>query len=60
MILICRSGNRTKTISRFLSDQADYSKVYAVKGGINAWAGEGRPLAPAAQTLAACRANKQC
>lgn len=60
VILICRSGNRTKAVSRFLSDQAGYARVYAVKGGIQAWAGAGRPLVPAAQAIATCRAKQHC
>ena len=58
--VICRSGNRTKVVSRYLSQEAGYAKVYNVKGGIKAWIAEGRPTAPAAQALAACRADKTC
>ncbi|MBK7901283.1 MAG: rhodanese-like domain-containing protein [Azonexus sp.] len=58
--VICRSGNRTKAVSRYLSQEAGYAKVYNVKGGIKAWIAEGRPTAPAAQPLAACRADKTC
>lgn len=58
--VICRSGNRTKAVSRYLSQEAGYAKVYNVKGGIKAWIAEGRPTAPAAQSLAACRADKTC
>lgn len=60
VILICRSGNRTRAVSRFLSDQAGYARVYAVTGGINAWSDEGRPLVPATQAIAACRGSKRC
>lgn len=56
--VICRSGNRTKAASRMLSEQG-YAKVYNVKNGIRAWAGEGRPLA-AASTAAECKAGKTC
>ena len=58
--VICRSGNRTKAVSRFLSEQAGYAKVYNVKEGIRGWSKEGRPLASAAPALAACRANRTC
>lgn len=58
--VICRSGNRTKAVSQFLSQQAGYAKVYNVKSGIKAWLQEGRPTVPAAPALAACRANKRC
>ncbi|MGE5489898.1 MAG: rhodanese-like domain-containing protein [Actinomycetota bacterium] len=58
--VICRSGNRTKAVSRFLSEQAGYAKVYNVKAGILGWTREGRPVVPAAPALAACRAERTC
>lgn len=58
--VICRSGNRTQAVSRFLSDQAAYRTVYNVKSGIRQWIKEGRPLMPAAPILAACAAKKAC
>lgn len=48
VILICRSGNRTKAASQFLSQQGGYKTVYNVSKGLNGWIGEGRPLLPAA------------
>ncbi len=60
VIVICRSGNRTKPVSQFLSQQAGYSKVYNVKHGIKGWIGSGNPVVPATQTIAACRADKTC
>jgi len=60
VVLICRSGNRTKVVSKFLSEQAGYAKVYNVKGGIRAWIGDGRPVVPAAPTVAACKAARTC
>jgi rhodanese-related sulfurtransferase len=60
LVIICRSGNRTKPVSRFLAEQAGYAKVYNVKNGIRAWAAEGRPMASAAPALAACRNAKTC
>ena len=47
VILICRSGNRTRAATQFLSEQAGYKTVYNVSQGINGWIGEGRPLVPA-------------
>lgn len=47
VILICRSGNRTKAASQYLSDQAGYKTVYNVTKGIGGWAGEGRAMVPA-------------
>ncbi len=60
LIIICRTGNRTKALSQFLSQRAGYAKVYNVKSGIVAWAKEGRPVVSAKSTLAACRAAKTC
>ncbi|MFA5914935.1 MAG: rhodanese-like domain-containing protein [Burkholderiales bacterium] len=60
VIVICRTGNRTKALSQFLSQRAGYAKVYNVRNGIVAWAKDGRPIAPAAPALAACRAAKAC
>jgi len=60
VIVICRSGNRTKAVSQFLSQQAGYAKVYNVRDGIKAWIKEGRPVTAAAPALAACRAAHNC
>jgi rhodanese-related sulfurtransferase len=58
--VICRSGNRTRAVSQFLSQQAGYGKVYNVKEGIRGWTRENRPVAPAATALAACREARTC
>lgn len=60
LIVICRSGNRTRALSQLLSQQAGYAKVYNVTNGIRAWSKEGRPMASAAPALAACRAARNC
>lgn len=60
VVVICRTGNRTKVVSQFLSQRAGYAKVYNVRHGIVAWAKEGRPVGSAAPALAACRAAKTC
>ena len=60
LIVICRSGSRSKAVSRFLSQQAGYAKVYNVRDGIRAWAKEGRPTVSAAPALASCRAAGTC
>lgn len=52
LILVCRTGNRTKMLGQFLSEQAGYTKVYNVRSGIVAWAREGRKVVPAAPNLA--------
>lgn len=58
VIVICRSGNRTKAVSQFLSEQAGYAKVYNVKFGIAAWAKAGRTLAAAPQ--GSCGKTEAC
>jgi|SRR6185369_8741761 len=60
VIVICRSGNRTKAVSQFLSQQAGYAKVYNVKQGIKGWIASGGPVVPATQSIAACRTAKTC
>ncbi len=40
-ILICRTGNRTGTISHFLDKKLGYSKVYNVQKGITHWISKG-------------------
>jgi len=60
VIVICRTGNRTKALSQFLSDQAGYAKVYNVKNGIAAWGKDARPLKPLSEHMASCRAGSNC
>ena len=54
VILICRSGNRTKAATRFLSDQAGYKTVYNVSKGLNSWLSEGHSVVPATASMATC------
>ena len=60
VVVICRSGNRTKAVSQFLAKQAGYATVYNVRDGIKGWLKERNPITPAAPALAACRANRTC
>ena len=46
LILVCRSGNRTREAARFLSEQAAYRTVYHLGKGVSGWVSEGRPLSP--------------
>ena len=41
MVLICRTGNRTGIISRFLDKKLSYRKVHNVARGITHWIAEG-------------------
>lgn len=60
LVLICRSGNRSKTVGQFLAQHGGYAKIYNAKSGIRAWAAEGRTVISAAPVLASCRAAKIC
>ena len=60
IVVICRSGNRTRPVSQLLSQQAGYPTVYNVKKGIKGWIGSGGAVVPAAESVAACRAAKTC
>lgn len=60
VIVICRSGNRTRAVSQFLSQQAGYTTVYNVKTGIKGWLKDGGAVVPAAQSIAACHSAKTC
>ena len=44
VILICRTGNRTDTLARYLIEQMAYTQVYNVRHGINRWIREKRPV----------------
>jgi len=60
VIVICRSGNRTRDASRFLAQQAGYTKVYNVRDGIRSWAKDGRPLVPMETAAVGCPAGGHC
>ena len=60
VILICRTGNRTKPGTQFLSQQAGYKTVYNVSKGIHAWIKEGRPMASTAHAAASCAPGARC
>ena len=40
-VLICRTGSRTTTVGNFLANQAGYTNVMHLAGGVFAWAGDG-------------------
>lgn len=46
VIILCRSGNRSTSVSSFLDRHAGYTKVYNVTKGINQWLKEGYPVVP--------------
>lgn len=59
VVVICRTGNRTRVVAQFLDQQGGYKKVYNVKNGIVGWLKDNRPVTPVA-TLAACPAGGKC
>ena len=59
VILICRSGNRTRAATRFLSEQAGYTTVYNVTNGMNGWLAEKRPVVPA-EKATSCTPGVPC
>lgn len=60
VILICRSGNRTRAATQFLSQQAGYKTVYNATTGLSSWTKEGRPVVPAASVVAGCAPGARC
>ncbi len=43
VILICRTGNRTGKLARYLVEKLGYTKVFNVDDGITRWISENRP-----------------
>jgi len=60
VVVICRSGNRTKPVSQLLAQQAGYAKVYNVKSGIKGWLGSGGAVVSTKQSIATCNPGKTC
>ena len=45
VVVICRTGNRSAAVSKYLADFRGYTKIYNVTDGITKWIGEGKPVA---------------
>ena len=45
VILICRTGNRTDSLARYLVEKLSYTQVYNVRDGITHWIREKHPVA---------------
>jgi rhodanese-related sulfurtransferase len=43
MVILCRSGNRSATVTDYLNSLGDFDEVANLEGGIIAWAAEGLP-----------------
>lgn len=44
VVLICRSGRRSKAVADYLESQFGQIRIYNANGGMNAWKSEGRPV----------------
>ena len=44
VILICRTGNRTSTLARYLVEQMGYTQVFNVRNGITHWISDDKPV----------------
>lgn len=42
VILICRTGNRTSTLARYLVEELGYTQVFNVRDGITRWLSDGK------------------
>ena len=60
VVLICRSGRRSAAVSRLLSEQAGYAKVYNVKGGIVGWLDGAHPVVATTQAASTCDKASTC
>jgi rhodanese-related sulfurtransferase len=41
VVLICRTGSRTRTLARYLVEELGYTRVYNVRSGIRQWITDG-------------------
>lgn len=44
VVLICRTGNRTRALSAYLSSELGFTQIYNVRNGITSWIREGKPV----------------
>ena len=48
VVLICRTGNRTSRLAKYLVEELGYTRVYNVRNGITQWIREGNAVSQAA------------
>jgi len=46
VVLICRTGGRSRVISELLTERAGYTHIYNATGGMMSWIADGNPVAP--------------
>lgn len=44
VILICRTGSRTRALARYLTEEMGYTQVFNVRNGITQWISDERPV----------------
>ena len=44
VILICRTGNRTSQLARYLAEEMGYTNIYNVRNGITQWIRDNQPI----------------
>ncbi len=54
VVLICRSGNRSKKVGDVLTRQLGMKNIYHLQGGVNAWQQSGHKL------VTVCESNVPC
>lgn len=54
IILVCRSGNRSKTVGNFLAKQLKMDNIYHLEQGMSEWLKENKPTEPGCANLLAC------
>ncbi len=54
VILVCRSGNRSKKVGDFLAQQLDMKQIYHLEHGMLSWIKQGKPTEKACPGLLAC------
>lgn len=47
LVFICRTGNRSSVLSKYLSERGGYTQIANVQKGIVNWIGEGNPVSTA-------------
>ncbi len=44
VIIVCRTGNRSEILARYLTDKLGYTRVYNLRDGIVSWIYEKKPV----------------
>lgn len=57
VILVCRSGNRSRQIGTFLTKEMGMKNIYHLEHGMNAWLKQGKPTETTCPDLLACKAQ---